>query len=351
MRIPGFGFRELVAGFFAEGSETQDIYQPLLTFFVSIFTDRHWLLFASFGVLVGYVFSRNLWFLIDRTPRNSHAAAWLFIIAFAFHQDVGSTINGVRMWTALHVFLFGFLHFYDNGKKAYLLAILATPLIHFSFYLPIAVLVLFHFLKKWPLAIFAFFLVSFGNVIIDVAAVKQAINLIPLPLETRASSYLAVGEAAQGTIDAGLGRGIWFLRLNRLFLEAFMILTVAWFIWRGAYKASPLIRNVMVFAMLFYGVINMMSHIPSVSRFYTISQMLILAASVLFLAQSGKATRLDKQLMLGMAPLLAINVALGLRFMLGYASIWLFAGNFLIAPFAGADTAAYDALKAFLFGG
>ena len=351
MHAPGFGLKDLIGEFFAEGSRLQDVYQPLLTFFVSVFTDRHWLLFASFGVLLGYVFSRNIWFLIDRTPRNAHLAAWLFIIAFAFHQDIGSSINGVRMWTALHVFLFGFLYFYESGKRIYLLGMLLTPLIHYSFYLPIALLALFHFVKKYPLAVFAFFLVSFGNVIIDVGLVRQAINLIPLPLEMRASSYLAGGEAAQRALNAGWGGGIWFLQLNRFFLEAFMIVTVSWFIWRGAYKSSPLIRNLLVFAMLSYGVINMLSHIPSLGRFYTIPQMMILAALVLFLGQTGKVKKVDRQLIMGLAPLLAINVALGLRFMLGFASIWLFIGNLLVAPFVDANVAAYDAIKGFLFGG
>src|SRR6056297_667699 len=99
MHALDYGLKNLMGEVFAEGSRLQDIYQPLLTFFVSIFTDRHWLLFASFGVLLGYVFSRNIWFLIDRTPRNAHLATWLFIIAFAFHVDIGSSLNGARMWT------------------------------------------------------------------------------------------------------------------------------------------------------------------------------------------------------------------------------------------------------------
>lgn len=350
MHALDYGLKNLIGEFFAEGSRLQDIYQPLLTFFVSVFTDRHWFLFASFGVLLGYVFSRNIWFLIDRTPRNAHLAAWLFIIAFAFHQDIGSSINGVRMWTALHVFVFGFLHFYESRKRIYLVSILLTPLIHFSFYLPIAILVLFHFIKKYPLPVFAFFLVSFGNVIIDVGLVRQAINLIPLPLEMRASAYLAGGEAAQRELDPGSGGGIWFLQLNRFFLEAFMIATVSWFIGRGAYKSSPLIRNLLVFAMLSYGVINMVSHIPSLGRFYNIPQMMILAAVVLYLGKPAKAKTIDKQLLFGLAPLLAINVALGLRFMVGFASIWLFIGNLFIAPFVDANIAAYDAIMGFLFG-
>ena len=103
--------------------------------------------------------------------------------------------------------------------------------------------------------------------------------------------------------------------------------------------------------MLSYGVVNMLSHIPSMGRFYNIPQMMILTALVLFLGQSSKIRKLDKQILFGLAPLLAINVALGLRFMLGFASIWLFVGNLLIAPFVDANVAAYDAIKDFVFGG
>ena len=261
MHAPGFGLKDLIGEFFAEGSRLQDIYQPLLTFFVSVFTDRHWLLFASFGVLLGYVFSRNIWFLIDRTPRNAHLAAWLFIIAFAFHQDIGSSINGVRMWTALHVFLFGFLYFYETGKRNTCWHA-AYAFDSFFFLSSYRVAGLFHFVKKYPLAVFAFFLVSFGNVIIDVGLVRQAINLIPLPLEMRASSYLAGGEAAQRALDAGAWRNL--VPATQPFLARSVHDPIRFMVYLARrVQKLPLIRNLLVFAMLSYGVVNMLSHIPS----------------------------------------------------------------------------------------
>lgn len=185
---------------------------------------------------------------------------------------------------------------------------------------------------------------------IDIGFVRQLINLIPLPLETRASAYLTAGEAMQGHAGSMAAGGIWFLQLNRVFLEAFFIGLISWMMWRRSYRCSALLSDVLVFSMLAYGVINLVAYIPSLGRFYTIPQMLMLAATVLFLSQPKVARPLDKQIISLASPLLAINVALGVRLMLGYSTVWLFVGNIFLAPFAEASISAYDAIMAFLFG-
>ena len=102
--------------------------------------------------------------------------------------------------------------------------------------------------------------------------------------------------------------------------------------------------------MLSYALINMTSHIPSVGRFYNIPEMLFIAAAVLYIADSRMSSKADRQILGVGSGLLAINLALGIRFTLGFASVWLFAGNLFIGPFVDATWTAYDAIMYLLFG-
>src|SRR6056297_1555400 len=74
--------------------------QPLLTFLASRVTDQYWVLFATFGVLFGYVYSRNVWFPIHRVQTRFTPVLVFLLAAYAFHVNIGSGLNGVRMWTA-----------------------------------------------------------------------------------------------------------------------------------------------------------------------------------------------------------------------------------------------------------
>jgi hypothetical protein len=342
MHQPGYRLRDLTSAFFAEGSGYQDIYQPLISFFVSRFTDQHWLLFASFGVLFGYVYSRNIWFLIDRIPGRLTPLLVFLLFAYAFYVNIGAGLNGVRMWTALHVFVFGFLYYHATGDRRFLLVLFLTPLIHFSFWLACAVLVAFLFIKRFGLGIYGFFLISYFGVILDLGTLQTLMSYLPLPVEERASSYIMAAERNPDIMEERRGSQIWFLQMNPQFLSLFFLFTATWMVWRGVLQKTGLIRNLVVFGMLMYGVVNLLSYIPSLGRFYNLAEMLLLAALILFLAESTRQNRLDRQVFGGAALLLTINLALGLRFMLGFASIWLVVGNFFLAPFVGADQSLYE---------
>lgn len=343
-----FELSQLTSQFFAEGSRYQDIYQPLVTFFVSRLTDQYWLLFAAFGVLFGYVYSRNIWFLVDRIEGRAGLLMVFLVLSYAFFLGIGPGLNGVRMWTALHVFVFGFLHYYATGNRKFLLVILLSPLIHFSFWLPVGVLFGFFFVKAFGLPIYGFFLVSYVASWIDLAAVQTLMSYLPLQLEQRSSGYIGLAEMRQdGMVEVG-GASAWFLGLNASLRPWFFLLMVSWMVWRGCLLKSGLVRNLLVFGMLMYGVVNMLSYIPSLGRFYSLAGMILLAGLILWLADRKRPRARDRQIVAGLASLLFIHLALGIRMTLEWASIWLLAGNFLIAPFVSADRNLYEFFAPFV---
>ncbi|TXK65578.1 hypothetical protein [Alkalisalibacterium limincola] len=333
---------ELLGLFFAQGSHYQDLYQPLLTYVISRVTDEQWVLFASFGILFGYVYTRNVWFLIDRIPGRIGALLVFLLVAYAFHVNIGMGLNGVRMWTALHVFVFGFLHYHATGRGKYLLVILATPFIHFSFWLACAVTAIYFLVRRFGIAVYVFFLVSMVGSALDLAAVQTLMGYLPLPIEERASSYIGAVDTNPDVMEDRKNSAIWFLQINHWLTAAFFTVSASWMVWRGGLRDQGLVRSLLVFGMLLYGVVNFVSYIPSLGRFYALAEMLLLAALILFVAVGAGRKRLDRQVIGAASMMLVLNLVLGVRFVLGFASIWLVSGNFFLAPFVNADQSLYE---------
>ena len=348
MHSSGFGFGDLLAQLYVEGFGYVDIYQPLVTFLVSRVTENTWLLFGTFGVLLGYVYSRNIWFLIERIPGRFSVCLVVLLLAFSFNVDIGASLNGVRMWTALHVFIFGILHFADTGNRKYLLVALLTPLIHFSFVVPCVLLLAFLAATRFGSAVYVFFLASFLVSNLEIDLVRTLLGYLPLPFEDRAvKGYVNRAEPPSDGGPAGAGTP-WFLRAKAAFMSIFVILASTLMYLRGAHRRDALLRFLLLFGMLAYGAINLVSHIPSAGRFYNIGELLIIAASVIFVAKSDCARKIDRQSMTMLLPLLAINIALGVRFTFEFASGYLLVGNFFVSPFVDGQFGLYEIVKSFL---
>ena len=56
--------------FFSESSGFIDFVQPLSMFIVSRFTDNHNILFGFYGLIFGFFYSRNIWYLFDHLKEN-----------------------------------------------------------------------------------------------------------------------------------------------------------------------------------------------------------------------------------------------------------------------------------------
>ena len=345
MHDPEFGLFDLAGNFFSGAGGYQDFYQPVLTFLVSRVTGETWLLFGTFGLLLGYVYSRNVWFLIDRLPNRPGFALWLFVIAFAFATSIGNSLNGVRMWTALHVFIFGILHFADRKQPKFLLVALLSPLIHFSFLIPSALLLAFLFLKRFGPAIYVFFVASFFVAALDVTLIRSAMEYLPATMSERVIRGYVDPSARIVLGDDALRERAWFLVLNSSLVPAFVFLASTWLFLRRAHEREGVVKFLFLFGILIYAGVNLTDHIGSAGRFFRIGEMLIIGAVVLLLSEPARAKKLDFQVAGVLLPLLAINIALGVRVFLDFASFWLIAGNFFVAPFVDADIGLYEFIR------
>ena len=97
-----------IIGQYQINQRTMDLYQPLMTYLISRFTDNGHVLFTVFAIVFGYFYSRNIWYILEKLPNKK--LGWLTILVAIYFLICPITqINGVRMWTALHVFVYGMM--------------------------------------------------------------------------------------------------------------------------------------------------------------------------------------------------------------------------------------------------
>jgi len=325
---------------------TVDIFQPLVTFLVAQFTSDYRVLFAVFGLIFGYFFSRNIWYLLKYAGPRIGLFGALLIICFVLINPFWN-INGFRFWTATHVFFFGAIHYLMEGKKSYLFFVLLTPLIHFTFIFPIGLLLLQVVAgNRIPLFYF-FYLGTMFLSSINVEAISDQISSLPfLPdvIRHRVMSYANEEYAEQRAETAA--QTSWFVRIytGALFWSITAMLSLIYLRGRSFLKEVPGLANVFCFALLLLGVTNLLTSIPSVGRFIYVGGLFAVAVIFWYL-QHGPSDKLTYYAVVLTVPLLLFYCLIIVR--IGMDSIGLFAlvGNPLITGIVEHNTPLIDLIK------
>lgn len=115
--------------------DTNDVYCPTIMFLVSRFTDNGHVLFFVFAIIYGFFYSRNIWYILNRIKDQQANWQWVMLASFFLVCPIWN-VNGVRMWTALHVFVYGAMPYLLEKKKKQLLWSLLALFVHHSFIFP-----------------------------------------------------------------------------------------------------------------------------------------------------------------------------------------------------------------------
>lgn len=338
MHESDLNFETLKGSFYQEGENHYDLYQPLLTFFLSRFTDDSRVLFGAVGFVFGFFYSRVIFFFVDKLAPTAGWLELFLIVSLAFVLDMGAAINGFRMWTALFVFLLGALYYWDRRQPLFLLLAAASILFHFAYAIPVAILLATTALRPFISVIYFFFLASFIMTTVDVGLIRNFVESLGLGFESRVGGYL-------NEFDPSLNETPRIIIINKWMMHAFAVCSVtSLYLTTQRMKVSHLLLQGLTFAMLMYGAVNILSEVGSIGRFYSLCKILIIGLLLLMIIQHHYLPNI-RQSVSAIASLLILNTALGIRFTLGFASINLLVGNPLtIWFFDFAEHALYDYL-------
>lgn len=317
---------------------TIDIFSSILIFAVSRFTDNGHIFFLVLAIIYGYFYSRNIWYVLNKLPKNFNKTIWILISFLVLACPIWN-INGVRMWTAAQVFAYGAIPYLIDSSKKRLLWCPITIMIHHSFIIPNIVLLLYcifvKFINRNNLSltvISLFYIITLFINQLDISALNNILrDVLPSYYDARIDGYVNY-DTAERYSDSIAGNSLHFF----IFTELLHLTTAALIIFsfsaikNSKQKFQGLLR-LYTFVLIFYGIANLVGNIPGGARFTIIANMFAAPALILIITYCPKG-KYFKTLLPLMLFLLACSLIFDIRKGLDYYGYNLILGNYITAP-------------------
>jgi hypothetical protein len=312
-----------------------DILEPLITFTLSRFTEDSRILFAIFGFIFGYFYSRNLWFLFDYVDGKIKRESLPFLLLVAFVIAIWQ-VNGFRFWTAAHIFIFGLLTIHSGKLSKGVIIAISTIFVHFSFALPLLLLV-FHLLVGNRLIIFfGIYFFSFFVSEINPTALQQYANNIPEVFQDRTKGYS--NEEYRKKILKTYETANWYvtLRFTALHYSLNILLAILFFRNRKLISNDAILIGLFCFALLLTSTTNLVRSVHSMGRFQAVADV-IMFSFLFILIQRNSFRIFPRWASLSFLAAAILYIVVEIRIGFDTVSLLTVLGNPIIAPFLPND--------------
>jgi hypothetical protein len=324
--------KDLWSSFYSATEDSKlDIVLSLINYSVSRITDNPSILFAVFGLIFGYFYSRNMWYLLDRINGNLTGIVSLFLLTFALFNPIWN-INGFRFNAAAQIFLYGTLPYLLEGKTKRLIWAGVSILVHFSFLFSVAILILFVLVKNRLHIYLIFFLITSFIKEINIQSMQSVFLLLPDIFHSKVNAYtnLDYAESAQISVQS-LN---WYVAYLDKMIK-WVIYAIVIFIYlfgRKILKERRDMTTLLCYSLLLFGFTNIFSFVPSGGRFFMVGYTFMFAFFTIFIANfpSIKGWTLVKALS---TPLLLLFCIVALRWGMDYFGLMTVIGNPLTAVY------------------
>lgn len=320
---------------YLKDQHTMDFFQPLLTYFVSRYTDNGHVLYAISAVVFGFFYSRNVWYVLERLT-NKPLGYIVILVTLFFLINPITNINGLRYYTAVHIFVYALIPYLYERDRSKLWWLFVVPFVHFSFLYVVLFALVFYLLT--------YKIKSMGNMIINTAfivfVVSLTINSINLSsVNTVLADYSP--EAFEDRIDLYVNQDVLNSRREGSALTNWYV-GASYIIKNWCYSLLLLLLNpclkrnfknrqfstFYVFSLLFGAIANLMSLIPSGGRFQVVSQMFMVSLILLVVVRIPINDTFRKYV--GFASLLLIiPFVVDIRKLFDFYGITAILGNFI----------------------
>jgi len=236
------------------------------------------------------------------------------------------------MWTAAHIFLYGTLPYLMKGNIRKLLWSGVSIFFHFSFIFPVAILLLFVFLRnRINIYIVLFVITSFIKEI-DLELVQSALSFLPAIFRHRVSIYtnLEYAEAISSEVQSVN----WYISFSSIAIK-WVIYIMSLFIYlvgRKFLKDRKDLMTMFCFSLLLYSLSNVFSLVPSGGRFLVISSALMFAFYIIFINAFPEIRGFNFIQVLSI-PLLLLFCIVAIRMGMDYFGLTTIIGNPIFAIF------------------
>ncbi len=319
-----------------------DFIQPFLSFLVSIFTSNFKIYLLVIGAFFGFFLSRNIWSVLNLSKQKPKWYGFLFVLVFSFVYAVWD-INVMRFTIATHIFFYGaFKLLIKKNKWGYFFMSLSL-LVHFSFAIALAVLLLYQILsKRFVKAYFVFFVISFFISELNFDVIKSQLNFLPESYIEKSEGYLNddYKKMRDDKNDNKNFRGKYYQ--SSLKWAVGILLTSIYFN-RKKIKNNSILENLLAFCLLFVGVFNVFSAIPSMNRFQFVSYLFALA--LFYTYYNAYIDEKEKKIIYFCTPLILFYFIVKFRIGFEFTGLLTLLGGPAVAIFKNNDIALIEFLK------
>lgn len=333
-----------IINYFQDSGEV-DILRTFLSYVISRFTDSQAILTTVYAIIFGFFFSRNIWYILNLLEGKLSLLTKILIFALILVIPIWF-INGFRMWTAFHIFLYGLLPYIFENKKSKLIFVYLSFLVHFSFVIPISI-VLFYFIVGSRLNLFFIgFIISIFISEINITLFNQYIETYaPQSMVDRSAGYRNEDTIENRKESIANSKKVWYVRWRGKLLKwAFYVVLIYFFLFAEPnIKNLPEWKRLFSINLLFFSVGNIFSMLPSGGRYMNFALFLTFVMIIFYLNQCKKDNRF-KLLTQVLSPAFILFIIVSVRIGLYSTSITTIIGNPLIAIFNAGDTTAINDL-------
>lgn len=250
-----------------------DVLQPLLTYIVALFTKNARFLFAIFAAVYGYFYAQNIWLLFENITGKLSKVNILFIAVFILLIPIWN-INGFRFWTAAQIFLFGTLMFLVKSKKSYLSVALLSALVHFSFLIPLLVLLLYMFIGNKTKFYFTLFIISLFVSGLNTDFVKSRLDSLP---EVFQQKEVYLNKGTRNYEIKAINNTNWYIKYNNIIINwvCYGFLVALFMVKTTLLKTNSKLYGLFNFVLFYFAFANIIEAMPQGVRFYSIGQVLL----------------------------------------------------------------------------
>jgi hypothetical protein len=328
-------------GLYSDQGETLDIYQPLLTWIVSRFTDNVHILFGLFALVFGFFWFNSI--LIAR-KLFQEKLGFLLILLFVFFAFINPiwNINGVRMWTAVSVFFYGLVLVHFKEKKSGYIFLIIPIFIHFSLIISLFIYLLSRLVPKSGLRVFFILYIStFFVGELKLQLLQDYFELLPGFVQSR-ETYLDE-DYTESVMNLSENRAAHILLYDFLY-RVVIVSMVSWIFVSKRKGGNSLFIRFFIIALIFCSFSNVVKFIPSAGRFVVLSNLIVGFSFMWFLSKNIGGV-IPKNFKTVSSVVLLYVVIVQIRFGLDFFGIFLFFGNPIINLFVDSNIPIIDFIK------
>jgi len=334
------GLGQFIDSLFTESK--LDFLHPIINYVVSLFSNNFRVALLTYGIIMGFFLSRNIWNVINSTSVAIKYRSLFFIIPFCFVFAVWD-INVLRFSVAAHIFFYGAFGVLVKKKNSAWIFVFLSMLMHFTFSLPIGVLILYKFVGNRTTIFFVLYCLSFMVSEINLGALKSNLTFLPESYREHSEGYINEDyqQERQKLTEQKNFRGKFYQPAIKWSMAILLILVFfkrkEWLVqektWYGYFS----------FVLLYFGIFNILSVIPVMHRFLFVGYLFSL--SLLFIYFQHAITKADRIALKVAVPVLMFYFVVKFRIGFEFTGLFTLLGGPITALFNEGDIPLIDLLR------